>query len=251
MIIQSAEPFLYPGNEIGCLLIHGFTGTPKEMRWMGEYLAEQGYSVLGIRLAGHATKIDDLDHTSWQDWTASVEDGYHLLKGMCKDVFVMGLSLGGVLALYHAAHFPVTGGVAMSTPYVLPPDPRSRFIKPLSMFFRNIPKGPPDWHNQEAAEGHIDYPAYPTKGILQLDAMVSELRSALSEVKVPVLLIHWHTDRGVAPENMNRIYDALGSEEKSKLWLDDSGHVITREPEREIVFKAVAEFIEQHAVQVL
>jgi len=251
MIIQSAEPFLYPGNEIGCLLIHGFTGTPKEMRWMGEYLAEQGYSVLGIRLAGHSTKIDDLDHTFWQDWSASVEDGYHLLKGMCKDVFVMGLSLGGVLALYHAAHFPVTGVVAMSTPYELPPDPRRRFMQPLSMFYRNIPKGPPDWHSQDAAEDHIDYPAYPTKGIIQLDALVSELKPALSDVKVPVLLIHSHTDRGVAPENMNRIYDALGSEDKSKLWLDDSGHVITREPEREIVFKAVAEFIEQHAVQVL
>ena len=251
MIIQSAEPFLYPGNEIGCLLIHGFTGTPKEMRWMGEYLAEQGYSVLGIRLAGHSTKIDDLDHTFWQDWTASVEDGYHLLKGMCKDVFVMGLSLGGVLALHHAAHFPVTGVVGMSTPYELPPDPRRRFIQPLSMFFRSVPKGPPDWHNQDAAEDHIDYPAYPTKGIVQLDALISEFRSTLSDVKVPVLLIHSHTDKGVAPENMNRIYDALGSEDKSKLWLDDSGHVITREPERDIVFKTVAEFLEQHAVQVL
>ena len=50
---------------------------------------------------------------------------------------------------------------------------------------------------------------------------------------------------------MNNIYDALGSDEKSMLWLDDSGHVITREPEREIVFRAVAEFIEQHAVNVL
>jgi carboxylesterase len=251
MIIPSAEPFLYPGSEIGCLLIHGFTGTPKEMRWMGEYLAEQDYSVLGVRLAGHATKLDDLNHAYWQDWIASVEDGYHLLKGMCKDIFVMGLSMGGVLALYLAAHFPVTGVVAMSTPYAVPPDPRSRFIRPLGMFIRNIPKGPPDWHNQEAAVDHIDYPAYPTKGIIQLDTLLSELRPVLSKIKVPVLLIHSHTDQGVAPENMNKIYDALGSEEKSMIWLDDSGHVITREPEREIVFRAVAEFIEQHAANVL
>ena len=43
-IIPSAEPFYYQGNKIGCLLIHGFTGTPKEMRLMGEYLANQGYT---------------------------------------------------------------------------------------------------------------------------------------------------------------------------------------------------------------
>jgi len=42
MIIPTAEPFYFPGNKIGCLLVHGFTGTPKEMRWMGEYLGSSG-----------------------------------------------------------------------------------------------------------------------------------------------------------------------------------------------------------------
>jgi len=45
MLIPTAEPFFYPGNETGCLLIHGFTGAPKEMRWLGEYLTGKGYNV--------------------------------------------------------------------------------------------------------------------------------------------------------------------------------------------------------------
>jgi len=49
-----AEPFFLSGSRCGCLLVHGFTGTPKEMRWMGENLHSQGYTVLGIRLSGHA-----------------------------------------------------------------------------------------------------------------------------------------------------------------------------------------------------
>ena len=53
MIIKTAEPFYFPGNSTGCLLIHGFTGTPKEMRPLGDFLADKGYSVLGIRLSGH------------------------------------------------------------------------------------------------------------------------------------------------------------------------------------------------------
>ena len=94
MIISTAEPFYFPGNKTGCLLVHGFTGSPKEMRWMGEYLANEGYSVLGIRLAGHATQPEDMMRMHWQDWLASVEDGYYLLKDQVDHIFLVGLSMG-------------------------------------------------------------------------------------------------------------------------------------------------------------
>ncbi len=75
----TAEPFFFPGKgekaRIGCLVTHGFTGAPKEMRWMGEYLNRQGYTVCGIRLAGHATRLKDMVRSRWQDWLLSVEDG--------------------------------------------------------------------------------------------------------------------------------------------------------------------------------
>ncbi|MDP1778829.1 MAG: hypothetical protein Q8K73_00995, partial [Anaerolineales bacterium] len=58
--IPTTEPFLLRGNKTGILLIHGFTGAPKEMRWMGEYLNEQGFTCLGIRLNGHATTPEDM-----------------------------------------------------------------------------------------------------------------------------------------------------------------------------------------------
>jgi carboxylesterase len=98
MIIPTAEPFFFAGNRVGCLLIHGFSGTPKEMRWMGEYLGNLGYSVLGIRLAGHATQPEDMQRMHWQDWLASVEDGYWLLQGSVDQVFLIGLSMGGILS---------------------------------------------------------------------------------------------------------------------------------------------------------
>ena len=60
MIVKNAEPFYFPGNSTGCLLIHGFTGAPTEMRPLGEYLAENGFSVLGVRLSGHGTRMADL-----------------------------------------------------------------------------------------------------------------------------------------------------------------------------------------------
>ncbi len=66
-IIPTAEPFFFPGNRTGVLLVHGFTGAPKEMRWMGEYLHGRGYTTLGVRLSGHATRPADMQRACWQD----------------------------------------------------------------------------------------------------------------------------------------------------------------------------------------
>ena len=51
-IMPGAEPFYFSGDRTGCLLIHGFTGTPNEMRWLGTQLSTAGHTVLGVRLAG-------------------------------------------------------------------------------------------------------------------------------------------------------------------------------------------------------
>ena len=243
MIIPTAEPFLLPGNRTGCLLIHGFTGAPKEMRWMGEYLGNLGYTVLGLRLAGHATQPDDLPRMQWRDWLCSVEDGYYLLKGCMDKVFVIGLSMGGILSLLFASQHPVSGVVAMSTPYALPNDPRLPFLRMISIVMPRMKKGPSDWHNPDAESDHVEYPYIPTRAIIQLRDLLGEMRSALPRVKAPVLLIHSRQDTGVAPHNAEQILSALGSTDKQLFWVENSGHVIPREPDRLLAFKAADDFI--------
>lgn len=245
MIIPTAEPFFFPGNRTGCLLIHGFTGAPKEMRWMGEYLHNQGYTILGVRLAGHATRPEDMLRIRWQDWVASVEDGYSMLKGMVDKVFIMGLSMGGVLSLLFAAHHPVSGVVAMSTPYALPDDPRLPFLRIISLLTPKVKKGPADWHNPEAAKDHVDYPYIPSKAIIQFRYLLNEMRDALPKISVPVLLIHSRQDTGVLPSNAEEIYAALGSQQKQLFWVENSGHVIPREPDRHLAFKAADDFLQR------
>jgi carboxylesterase len=253
MIIPTAEPFFFPGNRIGCLLIHGFTGAPKEMRWMGEYFENLGYTVLGVRLAGHATQVEDMMRMQWQDWLASVEDGYYLLRGCVDQVFVIGLSMGGILSLLFASQHPVSGVVTMSTPYALPDDPRLPFVRILSGLMPKVKKGPADWHNPEAEIDHVEYPYFPTRGIIQLRDLLSEMRSALPAVQVPVLLIHSRQDTGVVPHNAEQILAELGSQDKQLFWVENSGHVIPREPDRHLVFKTADEFIQrvQSSSQVL
>lgn len=245
MIIPTGEPFFFPGDRIGCLLIHGFTGAPKEMRWMGEYLASQGHSVLGIRLAGHATQPNDMLRVRWRDWMASVEDGYHLLRHTCDTIFAIGLSMGGVLALTSGPTLPVKGIVAMSTPYSLGDDPRLPYAHLLHFLQPKVLKSPPDWHNPDAASDHVEYPYYPTRAIAELRDLLDEMRAALPSIQVPVLLIHSRQDSGVPPKNAEQIYSKLTVADKTIQYVENSGHVITREPDRQQVFEAAAAFIQR------
>jgi carboxylesterase len=245
MIIPTAEPFFFPGNSTGCLLVHGFTGAPKEMRWMGESLAGRGFTVLGARLAGHATSPEDMKRAHWQDWVTSVEDGYNFLKGFTDHVFILGLSLGGILSLYFSAHHLVAGVVTMSVPYNLPDDPRLRFVRILAPLIPWQKQGPADWHNLNAARDHICYPYFPTRAVIQLVDLIAEMRACLPRITAPALIIHSLQDKGVVPANAEKVYSALGSRQKQILWLENSGHVIPREPDREIAFKASADFIQQ------
>ncbi len=252
-IIPTAEPFFFPGQgkkaRTGCLVTHGFTGAPKEMRWLGEYLNRQGYTVCGMRLAGHATRLADMVRSRRRDWLLSVEDGANLLRACTDQVFLLGLSMGGVLSLIAAAHFPVKGVVAMSTPYDIPGMSLPLWaIRFLSRFKPYMPKGKVPgggWVDQAAASQHVAYPMNPVRSAVELKLLVKEMQAALPKINVPVLLIHSHDDDYVFKDSMQQIFNLLGTSDKHMLWVQGGGHVITEEPTRETVFKAAADFVER------
>lgn len=248
-ILPTAEPFFLPGQpgQPGCLLIHGFTGTPKEMRWMGEYLSRQGFPCLGIRLAGHATQPADMIRSRHTDWIASVEDGYHLLRGVTDQIYLLGLSMGGVLALLMSTRLQVAGVVAMDTLYYLPQEYPVWLMKLVSRVLRFQPKSKDepgsDWFDQDAYAKHISYPDNPVRSGAELKLLAAEMRAALPKINVPVLLIHSKDDTYVKPENMEQIYADLNTPVKTKLYVTGCGHVVTRDAARDQVFEAAAAFI--------
>lgn len=251
-IIPTAEPFFFPGDRSmpACLLIHGFTGTPKEMRWMGEFLNEKGFTCLGIRLTGHATLPEDMIRSNWTDWTASVEDGYSLLRSFTDTIYFVGLSMGAALSLLMSTRLDVKGVVSMSSPYKLPDDPRLRHIDWIAKMIPYMPKGEGEpgsgWYDKEAWKGHVSYPMNPVRSVGQLNLLLGEMRAALPKVNVPVLLIHSRDDKYVLPENMDLIHaDLVNASDKRKVYVTGSGHVVTRDAARHQVFEEALHFIQQ------
>jgi carboxylesterase len=260
-IIPTAEPFFFLGDpsKPACLLIHGFTGAPKEMRSMGEYLHQQGFTCLGVRLAGHATHPEDMIRSHYTDWMASVEDGYHLLRGYVDNVFLAGLSMGGVLSLLMSTRLVprVSGVIAMSTPQRLmstpqrlPTDYPIWFLRLASRVIKYSPKRKDGlgsgWFDKTAYQGQISYPSNPVRSVVELKKLILQMRAAYPKVDVPVLLVHSKDDTYVLPRNMEHIYAGLvNARDKTKLYITGSGHVVTLDAAHEQVFQSAVEFIQR------
>jgi len=246
-ILPGGEPFFIPGNRTGCLLAHGFTATPQEVRELGEQLAAAGYTVLGVRLAGHATRWQDLARTHWGDWLASLEDGYHLLSGSCDRIVLMGSSTGGCLSLMLATSLPVAGVVTMSTPYGLPPIPGLKLLypllKPLSFVLPRLKKGPPDWRDPQAGLKRVQYDCYPLRAVREFGAMIDAMQPLLAGVTAPVLLMHSDQDDFIPYSDMARLQAALMNTSASTYTVEESNHIITCDSSRALVFEQALNFM--------
>ncbi len=248
-ILPNANPFYLPGNKTGVIVVHGFTGAPTEMRWLGEYLNKKGYSVIGPRLAGHGTKIEDMARMRWNDWAASVEDAWHFLKESTNQIFIVGLSMGGLLSLNHATKFPVKGVVALSTPLAIPQQFFGKFREParlLSKIYRYRRKSGGGWFTPEAKEGHISYSANPIRSVVELSYLVDQVKGNLDKISAPTLVIHSKDDVYVPANSAEEIFKRLINSEKELLYIEKAGHVITRDGNIEFVFNKVAEFIQKN-----
>jgi len=246
VILPKGQAFLHAGGPVGCLVIHGFTGAPAEMRWFGGQLAQAGYSVVGVRLFAHATQPEDMFRARARDWVATVEDGYHLLRGLSEQVVVMGLSLGGILSLHFASRFEVRGVVAMSVPYVLMA-PWVKHIRPLLPAVSNVvpfmDKGAPDWRDPRLANDHLEYPRHPVRAVASLVDVHSLMLKRLPLITAPALMIASHGDATAPPWHTQEMFGRLRTADKQLVLIENSGHIMTRDLERNRVVEVATAFI--------
>jgi carboxylesterase len=241
------NPFFFDSGSTGCLLIHGFSGSPPEMRPMGEYLAAKGLTVLGVRLAGHGTSPKDMATTTWHDWVASAEKGLRELQRRCDRVFVAGLSMGGLITLHLAVHHSVAGIVVMAAPAYIA-DWRFRFLPLAQYFIRWVTPGIESDLTDPGAENRISsYQVLPIRCVVSLRELLRLVRRELPQVKVPALVMQGEEDHHVPADSARIIFEELGTTEKEIVWWPNSGHCITVDSERQAVWARAYEFIVQHS----
>jgi carboxylesterase len=217
MITPGGQPYFLPGGPFGCLLIHNLGNNPQEMRWLGTQLNQNGFSVLAIRLFGHATSLKDLQRARYLDWIASMEDGFSMLQRRCDKLIVVGVSLGSTLALIAGAKHDVDAIVAISPAYDLVSFAKMMQFTPPNPIFRLLKLGKRPLQRISVLPGVSpkdrilphSYPTISTRTISEIDSLLEEMRRLLHRVDVPTLLIHTNLEKEVQSQAVTQILDHL------------------------------------------
>lgn len=236
-------PFKLEGGPTGVLLVHGFTGSPADMRPMGEFLHAQGLTVSAPLLPGHATEPADLNRTSWAEWYGAARNALDELSARTRHVFACGLSMGGVLSLHLAAHARLDG-VATLASGLRPKDWRVPLVPVLKYVMAfDVKSTGEDIKDPEARGNFLGYSCWPTWGVHELLKLNRHVREDLPDVRCPLLVIHARDDHVVPVEDAAIIVAETGSRSKRQVILENSWHVVTLDYERERVQREVFEFI--------
>jgi carboxylesterase len=255
-LTRGAEPFFYKAGNVGCLCLHGFTASPDEMRWFGHALAQEGITTYGPRMVGHGVDYHDMARMRWHDWYLSALDGYHLLRQHCDQVFVGGLSMGGLMTIMVASAVPVSGAIVMAAPLIN----RDRMFEAthLLKYVLRYTKQPdiselPKRIQAEQARrnmpvvGRVRYLEWSTSAVAELHKAMLTACDCLPDVTAPVLAIFSKGDKTVPPANADFLQRTVGSKIVERHDLEKSDHVMTQDVEADTIFELAADFIKRHS----
>jgi carboxylesterase len=249
--------FSLTGAGVSALLIHGLTGTPYEMRYLGERLASRGVRVRGVKLAGHAGMPEELGPVSYDNWYESVVNGLEELRQYGEPIVVVGLSMGAVLSARLAAdQGESVAGLALLAPAFFLPTSTSLALRGLRGLLGSITEriylfnpGASDIHDAAARSIHPNCRLMPLSAPLKLLDLSAIVKPMLSRITQPALVMHARRDH-TCPirKNVDYVMKHLGSAEKRAVELDESYHVITVDSEKERLVDEVGEFVERFRV---
>jgi len=237
-------PFdLGSANGAAALCLHGLTGTPYEVRPLGEALARSGLRAVGPALPGHNETPQALARVDYTEWIEASRALLHALRAEHAQVFVVGLSLGGLVSLALAAEEEVDGIVVVGTPL------RLRLTLALVVhLFRFITPFPRKRQGSDIAAAaararHPSYDVMPLESVRQLQRLQRHVRARLGRVTAPILVAHGAHDETADPADAREIVERVTSPERELLLLPNSGHVVPVDHDGPRLGQAASEFL--------
>jgi len=241
------QPFYFEGNNNkAVLLIHGWTSVPYEVRRLGKYLNENGYTVSGPMLRGHGTVPKDLENIRWTDWLEDVRNEYLKLKKNHEKVYAAGTSIGGNLTVMLASKYPeISGLVLMAAPYKIRLENLSIFFAKILRLFKKYSKKfyPPTFGVATTVTRVISYQTYPIASALETFNLVKISRKYFSKIIQPCFIIQSASDHIAARGNLEKIYAIIGSKIKKKKYIKRAYHTFISDVKNEKVFEDILNFL--------
>ncbi|MDN4494947.1 alpha/beta hydrolase [Ureibacillus aquaedulcis] len=242
MKIIPPKPFMIEKGNRAVLLLHGFTGNTNDVKRLGRYLAERNYTVHAPLYKGHGGDPVTLIQTNPVEWWNSVLEGYDELKNRGYDeIAVAGVSLGGIFSLKLGEERPTKAIVAMSAPALAKSiDSLQERIIDYTIKYKKL-AGTFDEqsdHPLEIAE------KYRMPALEYLQGMINETSEKLQTIQTPVHILRGLRDDDYYCESADLIYNSVKSRIKSVKSFINSGHILTLDQEKELVFEEIFRFFE-------
>lgn len=225
---------------IGCLCIHGFTGAPFEIAPLVQYLKERtNWHFVVPTLPGHGETLN-LKGVQYKEWIEHAEHALQELMGKCETIYVIGFSMGGLIASYLAVHYPVEKLVLLSAAaYYVNPAQLAVDIKEMikDSFRGNLA------NNELFIRYKRKFKETPISATLQFRSLVSRVKPLLDGVSVPTLIAQGECDGVVPPKSAQYLFNKISAEQKKLLYYQNAKHLICHSEEREELFHEVFTFL--------
>lgn len=263
--------FFMPGGDRAVLLIHGITGTPSEMNYLGRNLHKAGYSVLCNSLPKHCGSLGELKRVTWQEIAQACVDDFKKLRQHYSTVFVGGLSMGALMSIYITNKYPqeVKGIAALAPTLFYDGWALNKGKVLLDILWKipllrnniNIREDYPYGLKDAQLREHIHRfykdasasrfnkkallfgsPFFPLSNLYQHHLFVNSIKDEFPNIKAPILIMHAREDDMTSLRNSQIVYDNIGSQDKQLIVLEDSYHMITIDNEKDKVAQALINF---------
>lgn len=220
----------------GCLLIHGYTGDPSEIKPLAKHLEILGYETLCPTLPGHTGMKKDLKKTKDLDWINSAEEGYAQLSKTCDQIAVLGFSMGGLLAFHVARKHKVNCLVTMGTPI---------YCFDIKNLYGDI-KSHLENKNMKRIKEYIGSCFTPLRANLSFQKLLYKSRPLIKDIDVPIFVVHGKKDPVAHQKSAPYIYCSVKSTEKKIKLYDHLAHRFHYCQEPELIYEEIGEFVKRH-----
>ena len=230
-------------EKVGVLLLHGFTSSTKTVDGLVPYLEKRNIPYAMPVLRGHGTHYRDMAGTTAKDWYDDAEKALLELKEKVDKVIVVGLSMGGLVAIDLGIRHPdkIASVVTMAAALRFK-DPLAGFSKYMSRAVKFWPS-PKAYHDADCEKRNMNYPKFATDAFVSLYDYSREIEARLPRLMAPIMILQSKKDQVVAPVSANLIYEGVSSDFRDIIWFDRSGHEMGQDMEAKQVFETIDSFI--------
>jgi carboxylesterase len=236
--------FYWPKGPTAVLCLHGFTATTVDVRGIAGIFSKNDFTTSAPLLPGHGTTPEDLNATSWRDWFNTAEQAYLELRKNHQHIFILGESLGGLLALHLAVKYQDISGLMLLAPALI--IPKLWISKLVFPFKEYIFKPYVLKKNSEDKMPWQGYNVVPLKAGASFFDFQQMVKRELNQVTVPAIIFQGKKDATIDPASSFIVHDKISSSSKELVWLPNSGHVILLDQQYLDAERLCLEFIQQN-----